>query len=67
MPLTPGKSKRVVSENIREMIGSGKPQRQAVAIALKSAGRARLPKAGKKVRRAMRKVSKLARKAMRRG
>lgn len=34
MPLKRGKSKRVVSANIRELVRSGYPQKQAVAIAL---------------------------------
>lgn len=34
MPLRKGKSKEAVSENIRTEVESGKPQRQAVAIAL---------------------------------
>ena len=35
MPLKRGTSRRVVSSNIREMIGSGHPQKQAVAAALR--------------------------------
>jgi hypothetical protein len=34
MPLLPGKSREVVSNNIRELISSGYPQKQSVAIAL---------------------------------
>lgn len=34
MPLAKGKSKAVVSSNIRTEIAAGKPQKQAVAIAL---------------------------------
>lgn len=35
MPLKSGKSSKVVSENIKELMRSGRPQKQAVAIALK--------------------------------
>lgn len=41
MPLKPGKSKAVVSSNIREMVRAGHPQKQAVAAAMRKAGKAR--------------------------
>lgn len=39
MPLKQGSSDEVVSANIRELMHSGRPQKQAIAIAMKEAGR----------------------------
>jgi hypothetical protein len=39
MPLKSGKSDKVVSANIKTEMAAGKPQKQAVAIAMSKAGR----------------------------
>ncbi|MBP7074072.1 MAG: hypothetical protein KBA81_01650 [Rhabdochlamydiaceae bacterium] len=48
MPLKKGKSDEIVSENIRELMHAGHPQKQAIAIALKTAGKSRKKKSKKK-------------------
>lgn len=49
MPLKSGKSKKVVSSNIKEMINSGYPQKQAIAVSLNKAGKSKKKK-GKNAR-----------------
>lgn len=50
MPLIKGKSKKTVSANIKTEMAAGKPQKQAVAIALDVARKAgaKIPKKAKK-------------------
>lgn len=50
MPLKKGKSKKVISENIREMRHAGHPEKQSIAAALSEAREsgAKIPKKRKK-------------------
>jgi len=44
MPLKKGKSKKVIGQNIGELISSGRPKDQAVAIAMDVAGKGKKKK-----------------------
>lgn len=44
MPLEKGSSKKVISDNIKTEMRAGKPQKQAIAIAMSEAGKRRQKK-----------------------
>ena len=41
MPLQQGSSNKAISSNIKELMTTGRPQQQAVAIAMKTAGKSK--------------------------
>ena len=43
MPLKKGSSRKVIGRNIAELLRAGRERKQAIAIALKQAGKARRP------------------------
>ncbi len=49
MPLQKGSSKTIISANIAELMHSGRPQKQAIAIAMSEAGKSRKKKKKKTV------------------
>lgn len=55
MPLKKGSSQSTISQNIREMRASGRPQKQAVAAAMRTAGKPKVK--GQNLGRTVRKGS----------
>lgn len=55
MPLAKGKSRKVISGNIKEMIASGHPRAQAIAASLRTAG---VPKRHKGASSVMKKMKR---------
>jgi hypothetical protein len=48
MPLQTGSSQQAISGNIKELMSSGRPQKQAIAIAMSKAGKSNKDKGKEK-------------------
>lgn len=59
MPLVHGGSKEAVSENIRREMHAGKPQKQAIAIAMSEKRRTRKHKSGSYSEKAVSEAKKM--------
>lgn len=44
MPLKKGKSRKIISDNIKTEMDAGRPKKQAIAIAMSKAGKGRKKK-----------------------
>ncbi len=50
-PIKKGRSKKIISENIQELMHSGRPQKQSIAIAMERAGMSKPRKNKKRVKK----------------